>query len=398
MSIHILDLHGVDPLLFRDGRPFAAELGAQAATSLPVPYPGVVAGAVRTMVGSRLNWDWDSDGPARAKGLPVHGPLICLGDKLLVNAPADAVIIEEEQAQKDDQDNEDQVVKPRKRMTLRPRPLAPGEGCNVPEGMLPLAVTSEDKPARGYAFWPWNEVMNWLAGDEGAGTRPLPDSFPNIGKPTTEERIHVKIGAGGVAEDGMLFSTSSVVPWEPSRETGEAEPKRWGYRVRLDASGLGNAPEINGPLFLGGERRVAIAVERETGAWPTAPDTLRNQLKGARGVRMLLVTPAIFQRGWKADWMEGGCPPGLSGVKLTLKSACVPRREAVSGWDYQSRGPKAVRWLVPAGSVYFFELEGDPSALAESGWLIPVSDNEQDRLDGYGLAVWGIWNNEGVNG
>jgi CRISPR-associated protein Cmr3 len=46
--------------------------------------------------------------------------------------------------------------------------------------------------------------------------------------------------------------------------------------------------------------------------------------------------------------------------------------------------------MVPAGSVYFFELlEGDPSAVLES-WLRPVSDNEQDRKDGFGLALWGV--------
>jgi CRISPR-associated protein Cmr3 len=47
--------------------------------------------------------------------------------------------------------------------------------------------------------------------------------------------------------------------------------------------------------------------------------------------------------------------------------------------------------MVPAGSVYFFEIEGgNPSDLLES-WLRPVSDNEQDRKDGFGLALWGVW-------
>jgi len=154
---------------------------------------------------------------------------------------------------------------------------------------------------------------------------------------------------------------------------------------------------ISGPLFLGGERRVAIAEEADGGAWPVCQDALAKSLAQRKRIRMVLVTPAVFSCGWKPGW-AGGSPPGLNGPKLTLKAACVPRREAVSGWDYATRGPKAVRWLVPAGSVFLFEAEGDTSALASEGWLAPVSDNDQDRRDGYGLAVWGIWDTTGANG
>jgi len=80
-------------------------------------------------------------------------------------------------------------------------------------------------------------------------------------------------------------------------------------------------------------------------------------------------------------------------MKLRLVAAAVKRREAVSGWSYRQdrQQPKPLRLLAPAGSVYFFEvLEGDPAALAEA-WLRPVSDDEHDRRDGYGLTLWGIW-------
>jgi CRISPR-associated protein Cmr3 len=41
--------------------------------------------------------------------------------------------------------------------------------------------------------------------------------------------------------------------------------------------------------------------------------------------------------------------------------------------------------------MYFFEVtSGDPAVLSEC-WLESVADEEQDRRDGFGLAVWGIW-------
>ena len=81
----------------------------------------------------------------------------------------------------------------------------------------------------------------------------------------------------------------------------------------------------------------------------------------------------------------------------------MERWRAVSGWNLEKgkRGPKAIRRLVPAGSVYFFELkDGNPADLAKL-WLKSVSDkgqDGQDRRDGFGLAMWGIWDQSKAEG
>jgi CRISPR-associated protein Cmr3 len=56
-------------------------------------------------------------------------------------------------------------------------------------------------------------------------------------------------------------------------------------------------------------------------------------------------------------------------------------------------GPKAVRYAVPSGSVYFFEVVGAPAtaAHAEGLWLQSIAPNVQDQRDGFGLAIPGIW-------
>lgn len=89
-------------------------------------------------------------------------------------------------------------------------------------------------------------------------------------------------------------------------------------------------------------------------------------------------------------------------MKLRLISASIDRWKPISGWSLECRkngprpGPKPIRRLVPSGAVYFFEvLAGDGSALAERLWLRSVSDKEsdgQDWRDGFGLALWGVWN------
>ena len=113
---------------------------------------------------------------------------------------------------------------------------------------------------------------------------------------------------------------------------------------------------------------------------------------------MVLATPAIFKDGWKPGWLSDdlvGTPPGAN-VRLWLVGASIRRWRAVSGWSLadlpgQPRGAKPVKRMVPAGGVYFFEkVDGQASALAER-WLEAVSDDEQDRRDGFGLATWGVW-------
>ena len=70
------------------------------------------------------------------------------------------------------------------------------------------------------------------------------------------------------------------------------------------------------------------------------------------------------------------------------------RWQALSGWDLMARKPRAVRRLVPAGAVYWFEIvQGDAEAIARL-WLAPLADREQDRLDGFGLALPGLWIDE----
>jgi CRISPR-associated protein Cmr3 len=115
---------------------------------------------------------------------------------------------------------------------------------------------------------------------------------------------------------------------------------------------------------------------------------------------MVLATPAIFDHGWRPNWLDAitltGKPTSY-GPTLKLVGVSNARWKAVSGWSLaklkdQPRGPKPIRRMVPAGSVYFFKkVEGDGNILATNGWLNPVSDSLQDRNDGFGLAVWGTW-------
>jgi CRISPR-associated protein Cmr3 len=160
---------------------------------------------------------------------------------------------------------------------------------------------------------------------------------------------------------------------------------------------------------LGGERRLVHWKAETMGglreSWSFQEDihsALDSQKNGNKRIRLVLATPAIFNQGWLPGWLKfsGESIEGVhkeimpSGIKLKLVSACIGRWKPISGWSLEksSRGPKKIRRLVPSGSIYFFEVvEGDAKVLVKNLWMRSVCDEKQDRLDGFGLALWGVW-------
>lgn len=374
MNEILVRIRGLDTLLFRDGRPFSDEPGAFIARTLRAPLPGTVAGFLRTRIGNRKGWKWNEDGPTEAVKIAVQGPILLLNGQPVFHAPADALIY------KDDQDKE-------KVMCLRALRHT-GGGTNIPDSMRPLEVLEDVKPESDYNFWTWEDMLKWLLHSSG-GDFKVPTKIQGL---PIEERVHVEISDEGTSEEGKLFSAQFLGfeqhRWEGLTRKGKEE---WSIVAKVE-SDLDN---LNGVGQLGGENRPAVVEKASEQDWPPCSEDIKNALQSSRCIRMILATPAIFKHGWKPKWLNDqltGSAPGLNDCKLKLVAAAVKRREAVSGWDYKWKQPKPVRWMVPAGSVYFFELQDTKGFPVEQLWMKSVSDDPLDQQDGYGLALWGIWN------
>jgi CRISPR-associated protein Cmr3 len=236
-------------------------------------------------------------------------------------------------------------------------------------------------------------------------------SFMNA--PAREDRTHVQLDADtGAADEGNLFTTAAL-PLSHLNRYGVRHDVPFRERfaeiiltTRLNASAWCGeaAAQLNILHPLGGERRLVHwrAVDLRN-LWE-CPETVSAKLSGAKQVRMALATPAIFRddemkHGWKPGWLNDdleGSPPNAANVTLKLVGVATQRWRAVSGWSLadlpnQPRGPKPVKRMVPAGGVYFFEIIRGQAEDLISLWLEPISDDMQDRRDGFGLAVWGTW-------
>lgn len=381
-----------DPLIFRDGRPFEAAPGARA-RSLPFPYPTTVIGALRTREGFQ-NYGGNFDdktvnallqrrvwGPYLAEIQP-QSPLLVRA--WYVPAPQDALWVKAR--------DKGSVY----RYWLRPMQM-PGI-TEMPDHLLPVGagVHLKEKPYRqAPSFWSWKALQQWLVDPQDGPVSPESVGLPALGQ---EARIHVHIQPDTkTAREGFLFQTTGL------RFVFIPEGRNWSGARHLALLVRTDAKINQGVDYLGGERR-AVYWQKTHWQPPQPPEeVLTSAERGA--VRMMLLTPAHFHRGYLPTWLQNA----VAGVQARVRAVALTQRAVtISGWDmaytYKDkhgqvrRGrEKPSRRLVPAGAMYYLELKGTPKArrrFVQALWFQPVSDDEQDRRDGLGQVVFGVWNGQ----
>ena len=394
MSV-VLQVTPHDPLVARDGRPFGAGQGTRM-RGLPWPLPSVVAGSFRTaLLKSSDGLDFSGNIPQRLMQINVAGVFPVHGGELYLPAPNDAV------AEPNADGKGIKVVH-----RVAPQPFT--GGCDLPEeNLLPVMLSETQahddfKPADSPAWWPISKYAEWLLGKDVC----FDSTF--LRSPLQSMRDHVALDADrGAAEEGKIFASSNLNVTHLPRFGAKLDDDNIPFKERFVEVSL--SARIAMPVSetelkldnnfniwhpLGGERRLVHWQTLASEVWK-CPEVIRNGIANQRttAIRMVLATPAIFKHGWKPGWLTNGLEGELKGVKLKLVGVSNGRWKAVSGWSLAPPlGPKPIRRMVPAGSVYFFEvLQGDASQLADKMWLQSVSDNEQEQRDGFGLATWGTW-------
>ena len=368
------------PLIARDSRPFGAGQGNRI-RSLDWLSQSVLAGAVRSTV-----WkENDKLTPEQLKQISVAGGFPLLDGNIYFPRPLDLLLHRER-----GEDTE-------KVFPIRPMEEMEGMGVRMPVDMLPsmpLGLPEDDfKPERIDAFWSAATMCDWLIKkDPDANKFQLCDTLPF---PLKEERTHVTINeSSGAAEDTKLFSTVGLDFTVKPKRTAVQKQKLF-YQMEVSVSADFGGFDILPNDFivpLGGERRLARFGNSEDEQLWRAPKDLGEAIKGCRRVRMVLASHAIFSSGWLPGWLDdnlSGVIPGTD-TRVRLVSAIVDRWKPISGWSYEKgkNVPKALRRMVPAGSVYFFDVVSGSFEL-DKVWLRSVCDDVQDRLDGFGLALWG---------
>jgi CRISPR-associated protein Cmr3 len=380
-----------DSLIVRDGRPFNATAGSRA-KSLDFPFPSTLIGSVRTRIGLENGGDWSGFSKElidEILQIEMFGALLAeIKDddslEFFAPTPADSLYIKPE-------DEADKNLFPLV-------PLSEKYFSNLNENLdvkLRLLGIEKDKdnpnkdvkgkPNSEVKFWHWSKFEEWLIKSE---SQKIESEKLGIGGLISDQRTHVKIDYERKSNiDGGLFQTRGL------EFTTKDDRKRLTLALQLSDS-----KDLNEGLFpLGGERRV-VRWSKKDCEFPKCPQAVVDGIKKSDHCRLILLTPAYFEKGFLPDEDKLGAK---------VKAVAVNRSQVISGWDFKGRFdkqknrfipcPKPTRRLTPAGTVYFLEINGDVEKFIEQTWFKNIGDCKQTKLDGFGLAVLGNWDGNTEN-
>ncbi|MBI3463838.1 MAG: hypothetical protein HY000_12395 [Planctomycetes bacterium] len=385
-------LSPLDVLLFRDGRPF----GPTSRVVSKLPLPQTISGALRSeLLGSqdfsfndlqarlRANRSRQLDEPLveslRNCGAPewvlqtaVRGPWLALEDAAggvtpLLAAPANLVRLDLGPAARGIWQAATPLQDPPR--WLRPEPdllpmwLPPG-GPAAPGGRNP------EYPG---GFLTLDGVCKFLL-----GRLPVDDDwFDDSELYGFDPRIGIEIDADALtSERGKMYGVQFLAlrpkivrprrPFHGCRIGLYAEllPASADARKSLEQA-LSGVPAI----AVGGEGRYAtLSLAASRVLWPESNQQL------SRSAWMLATPATLTDADGKSTWRPN-LPPGR------LQAAALRAGTGVSGWNVTAGGPRATRFAVPAGAMYY--VEGHESPFPAAG--IEAAD------EGWGFALQGTW-------
>lgn len=377
MALRLL-LEPLDVWLFRDGRPFTAGSDALARSRFP-PTPYTVYGMLRSLllfqaaargavrdlafgqereVIARTVGAADDFGRVRLRG-PLLGRLADGRIRRYLPAPADLVCAE---AQRDDGTRWANAASP---AAEHPH------GASSASKLQPLWARHAERPSSVAGGWLAEEDFQaYLAGSP---TRVVQSDAlfarelrPGVGIDRQRR----------TAAEGLLYAIEYIRP----------QP---GVGVVVDVlDGCDAVPPL---LAFGGEARGTRCTTVQLAADPPPPE-VRERIARSGLIKLVLAKPALFAQGWLPSWVD---PATLETrgdrPALRLVSAAVPRAEPIGGFDVVAGKPRATRYAVAAGSVYFFaERQAGAAAAAFDRWYGQCVSDLHAEI-GFGLSYAGGW-------
>jgi len=355
----------LDSWFFREARAFDTS-GSQELSSLFPPPVRTVAGAIRTLIGEAQDVDWERFAQAGEYPdlkqqigvdhdlglLKITGPYPLWKGERLYPVPLHL------------------LAKAGEYVFLKPGdPVA----CDLGKVRLPKLEKSLPGAKPLDTAWLNGADLQRVLSHESPKTvyhaKDLYDTEPRLGI----ARNH----AQRTVAEGLLYQTRHVRPR---------------FELAMGATVRGIAPELHpdrGVIRFGGEGRAgAVTVADASPQLPTPQVNGQNLL-------LMLLTPADFGGGWLLPGFEPDMEGDIKvwrgrvhGVELMLHSAVLGKAAREGGWDLLHQRPRPVVSLIPAGSVYFCTVAGDPKAAIDA---LHGQHTGHDTALGRGELAVGLW-------
>lgn len=340
-----IEINAFDTLFFRDGKPF--EMGDDTwANGMFPPLPSVFYGALRTAYASQQNTPFtniESD----TNSLVIKGIYMYYNNALLFPMPLDYVALK-------DEDNQ-----------VEPLQLRDSESFTSAHHLPYVSFSDKEVEQISDGLFDTSQFENYIQG--------------NISQQTIEKHSKVvstenKIGIGrdnetNISKDSKLYRVAM-------RRTEDKEGKKLTFIVDYEFVGK-SSQDITSSFKLGAEGKVVSVLDYD------AEITLSKPI-ASKYFKVYLLTPAIFNSGNMLDYKTFFAQKGY---QVKLLNAVIGKSFRVGGFDMKNKQPKEMRTAVPAGSVYYFEIENtDKTALDLANDFTDIySISENRQKEGFGL-------------
>jgi CRISPR-associated protein Cmr3 len=390
-----------DLLIFRDGRPFG-EAGTFGGFSLTWPNPQTITGMMRTAIGHAQSEDFfDSKNPKHKANieqimtlgltqiLPMQRSVTASASgnwQALLPLPADILLTQSDE-------NKDAGITVHQ---AKFSPLNEQQGTDIlNKDWLYSFIDSKKKPARNMPFFCHGAFYNQYL--RGGLNEKESYQFDQIGiaAPVADTRFHNALDSETLTtEKGKLFCDTGFylkAASSPKLQSGIAS-NLCDLSIHFNINN--NAELTTNQAYLGGERKQVSLNKSQSDFFPM-PDIFQQK----SWLKIILTTQGDFGN-WCPDWLM----PDLTQTNIDwvtipqtdyqvrLRTANIKGWDAISGWNYVTKKPKATRKLVKAGTVYLLEVRNpdESSQIATHLWGNTLCEkNTETANNGYGQCVIG---------
>ena len=348
-----------DTVLIRDGRSFDA--AADTAAQTVRPWPSTVAGAIGAAFGAEPGTTPDAAPgavPSEVRG-PVLGQRMAGAWEPYFPVPADLV----------------QEAEGGHPHAFRLRPAPAGAQTDLDEAglrwLMPPRGAGKVRPLAGWM--PGQKLTEYLAGSLPPGGEGVPVPDLELADPLWPElRVGLARGPGRQARTGFLYQATH---WRLEED--------WGFLAGCVLADSWDRTAA-GPVQFGGRARMADVEEAGKVSWPGMPDRFPGGL-----VLVYLATPALWPDGWRIPVPDG------EDARLAGAATGEPEPVATMTPGRNWRGTRALRWAVPAGSVYLLQFDDEARArqwaAAHHGTAYGRDTGDRLRTAGFGVVLTGVW-------
>ena len=350
----IIELNPLDTLFFRDGKPFTMGEETWADGIFPPP-PSVIYGALRTA------WFAENGGIEKANteqdptnNLKINGIYYKYGDKICLPLPLDYV---------KEKDSEDSEV-----FVLNPFENPAGSLSNCPTKLLLKSHDNKELENLANGLIQYDKFIKYLTGE-------LESFF-----------------ADDISEDIFAEPKIGIGRDNCTRTSDESKLYRVGMRRIKNLSFIVDFDFLtlpgSGLMRLGGEGKAV--------SYQTINVFLEKPKLQSAKFKLYFSTPVFFQNGWLPGWlMENPETKKISGIyeglELELLAAIIGKPIFIGGFDMKNKTPKPMRKVVPAGSVYYFELKnGDLNKVVDLFHAKSISEFGTKK-EGFGVSFVGVF-------